>query len=300
MKNILVVRTAWAVGLCALMAGTVAAQQQGGTAPPPPNPALLHWSVFDQSISQAIIHCGDPIHCPPIHAAIVAPWQEVEQVAVPPHQDLADPSARVVAGFAGGLFALSGVLQADRDPNGVWALATGDLSPLPAGERLGYVGSTYFGEVVVLAQSSPYARLADKEIDGRAQAVVMALAQGAPSGRTGALGVWYDGQVWWAYDEAGAKLAAGERVVFLDAADKGGRATHSAENDFGGIGLVLDDPRLNDNPDAVLIAQHAFRKYLNTAPLAASYEPGQGRWIVYNADGSPLALNEAIHYIVGP
>jgi len=300
MKNVFVARTACVVGLCALMAGTMAAGEEegGGSVPSPPLPeGLTHWSA---TIEQPIIHCGEPLHCPPIHPGFHRPLQDAELVALPPHQDLAAASARVIGGFAGGLLALSDVLQAHRDSNGTWVMATGALSPLPAGEPFAYIGSTYFGEVVVLAQSSPYAPLADKEIDGRAQAIVMALSHGAPSGRTAALGVWYDGKVWWAYDEAGAKLAAGERVVFLDAADKGGRATHDPQNDFGGIGLVLDDPRLNGNPNVVLVAQHAFRNSLNRAPLAASYEPGQGRWIVYNADGSPLALNEAIHYIVGP
>ena len=88
--------------------------------------------------------------------------------------------------------------------------------------------------------------------------------------------------------------------MYLDAADKGGRAKHEAQNDFGGIGLVLDDPRLNGHPDAVVVAQHVFRQSRNRSPLAAFYDAGAARWIVYNADGSSLALDETIHYIVGP
>ena len=128
----------------------------------------------------------------------------------------------------------------------------------------------------------------------------MAAPFGPAVGRAAALGVWNEGSTWWAYNEDGTKLAAGERVLYFDAATKGGRATHVAANDFGGIGIVLDDPRLNGKPDKVVIAQHVFKQVRNTSPLATFYDQGQARWIVYNADGSQLALDETVHFIVGP
>jgi hypothetical protein len=117
--------------------------------------------------------------------------------------------------------------------------------------------------------------------------------------RTAALGVWFDGARWWAFDESGAKLKAGQRIVFLDAGPRGGRATLHAQNGYAGVGLVLDDPRLNGRPDAPLVAQHAFVKGRNASSLAVWYDHGLARWIVYNSDGSPFPLGESVHYIVG-
>jgi hypothetical protein len=283
----------------AVLGGSAAAQTSGGGGEEP-RPFVENPNPWDQSIAQLITHCGDPIHCPPVRAGIVFPWEEVENAALPAEQELASTAARVVAAFEGALLASPAQVQAHRDPKDGWLLSHADGSFLLAGQRLGYVGSTYFGDVTVLAQTSPGVPLKDKEIDGRAAAIVMALPHGEGLGRTGGLGVWFDGQTWWAYNEDGTKLPAGQHVVYLDAADKGGRAKHEAQNDFGGIGLVLDDARLNGHPDAVLVAQHVFGQGLNRSPLATVYDPGPARWIVYNADGSPLALDEAIHYIVGP
>lgn len=253
---------------------------------------------WDQTTAALVVHCGDPGHCPPIHSSVVLPPKDGGAAPVPGAPLVDGPDARVLAGHAGALLADPSLLQARRDAQ-QWSLADPDQSGFGQGTRLHFVGSTHFGERVVLASTSPATRLADPALDGRADAIVMAAALGAV-GRTVPLGVWYDGASWWAYDESGAKLAVGERVLYLDAADKGGTATHVAANDYGGIGLVLDDPRLNGKPDAVLVAQHAFRRQRSASPLASFYDAGQARWIVYNADGSVLALDETIHFIVGP
>jgi hypothetical protein len=292
------VRALVVAGAVAVLAGTAAAQANGEG--DPPRPIVMPPNPYDTSIAQLLTHCGDPIHCPPIRAGFYGPLEEIAQVSLPPDQALSSPSARVLGVFAGAQLASPAQVQARRDAKDGWVLANADGSFLLAGERLGYVGSTYFGDVVVLAQTSEGVPLADKEIDGRAAAIVMALPHGDGLGRTGALGVWFDGQRWWAYNEDGTKVPAGQHVVYLDAADKGGRAKHEAQNDFGGIGLVLDDARLNGRPDAVLVAQHVFGTSRNRSPLAVAYDSGAARWIVYNADGSPLAMDEAIHYIVGP
>jgi hypothetical protein len=296
MRVVKTLRYAALAGAAGLAAVTAAAQETGAR----PFEEALRPNPWDDSIAQLLTHCGDPIHCPPIRAGIYAPWEEIEHGLLPADQELASASARVIGAFEGALLGSAAQVQARRDPKDGWMLSNADGTFLLAGERLGYVGSTYFGDVLVLAQTSPGAPLADKEIDGRGTAIVMALPHGDGLGRTGALGVWFDGHIWWAYDEDGSKLPAGQHVVYLDAADKGGRVTHAAQNDFGGIGIVLDDARLNGRPDAVLVAQHAFGKSLNRSPLATFYDAAAAHWIVYNSDGSPLALGEAIHYIVGP
>jgi hypothetical protein len=296
MRDMTILRKALLAGAACLAAGTMRA---GETEYRPFTDVEGNPNPWDRSVLQLLTHCGDPIHCPPIRSDIRIPTDDAERVALP-DQELASASARVIGVFQGEILARDAQVQAHRDPKDGWFLANADQSFLFAGQRLGYMGSTYFGEVLVLAQTSPGVPLADKEIDGRGTAIVMALPHGDGLGRTGALGVWFDGQVWWAYNEDGTKLPAGQGVVYLDAADKGGRVKHEALNDFGGIGVVLDDARLNGRPDAVLVAQHVFGKSRNRSPLAAFYDPGPARWIVYNADGSPLPLDEAIHYIVGP
>ena len=68
----------------------------------------------------------------------------------------------------------------------------------------------------------PASPLVDPAIDERGDAIVMAAPFGPAVGRAAALGVWYDGSTWWAYNEDGTKLPAGERVLYFDAAGKGG------------------------------------------------------------------------------
>ena len=232
---------------------------------------------------------------------------------VPHIPELAGLDARVFAGHSGAPLSDQSFLQAHHDPQGRnraggeatvngadWVLFDTDQSGFGQGTRLHVVGSTHFGERLILVQSSPASPLLDPAIDQRGDAIVMAAPFGPAVGRTAALGVWYDGSTWWAYNEDGTKLPAGERVLYFDAAGKGGRATHDAANDFGGIGIVLDDPRLNGKPQVVVIAQHVFVQVRNASPLATFYDQGQARWIVYNADGSQLALDETVHFIVGP
>lgn len=295
MRDAKILRTAVLLGVVGLAAGTAGAQETGER----PFPEAENPNPWDRSIAQLLTHCGDPIHCPPIRAGIVPVWEEVENAALPADQELASAAARVVAASRGAQ-ASPAQVQARRDEKDGWLLASADGSFLPAGARLGWVGSTHFGEVAVLAETSAGVPLADKEIDGRAAAITMALPHGDGLGRTAALGVWFDGQVWWAYSEDGSKLPAGQRVVYLDAGDKGGRAEHGPQNDFEGIGLVLDDVRLNERPDALVVAQHVFGQSHNRSPLAVWYDAGRKRWIVYNADGSALPQGEAVHYIVGP
>jgi hypothetical protein len=270
----------------------------GSGGSPRPFPELENWNPLDQSPAALVAPCNDPGHCPPIHDAVVVPNGD-DYAMVPYMPELAGPNARVFAGHSGALLADPSFLQARRDPQ-AWSLFDTDQSGFGQGTRLHVVGSTHFGERLILVQSSPASPLVDPEIDKRGDAIVMAAPFGPAVGRAAALGVWYDGATWWAYNEDGTKLPAGERVLYFDAADKGGRATHVAANDFGGIGIVLDDPRLNGKPQVVVIAQHVFEQVRNASPLATFYDKGQARWIVYNADGSQLALDETVHFIVGP
>jgi len=279
-----------------LGAACVAARGAGAVDCRPFAPSEVAEAVDQRSVAR-IKPCGDPGSiCPPIQAGTTP---SDNPARMPPISALAGPDASVLAGHSGALLADPSFPQALRDSEG-WILFDTDQSGFGQGTRLHFVGSTLFGERLILVQSSPASPLMDPAIDQRADAIVMAAPFGPAVGRAAALGVWYDGSMWWAYNEDGTKLPAGERVLYFDAAGKGGRATHDAANDFGGIGIVLDDPRLNGNPGVVVIAQHVFEQVRNASPLATFYDQGQARWIVYNADGSQLALDETVHFIVGP
>ena len=256
---------------------------------------------WDQSVTAVTVICDEPFGCPPIRRVMPKepPGGDPMHRALPAEQELASPEARVLAGHRGAPFQDAGPLTAVSDGKGGWFVAAASGLPLSPGAEIAYFGGPTFGELRVLAETSPGASLDDPALDGNPQAIVMAAPIGFDAPRSAALGVWFDGVRWWTFDESGAKLATGQRIVFLDAGPSGGRATCDAQNGYAGVGLVLDDPRLNGRPDAPLVAQHVLVNGRNRSPLAAWYDQGLARWIVYNSDGSPFPLGESVHYIVG-
>jgi hypothetical protein len=177
------------------------------------------------------------------------------------------------------------------------------LSGGAAGEGVAYLASPAFGAVMREAQHPGPAhavRLDSPALNGRADAIVVATRVGLPWSTHSATGAYYDGWHWWLYNESLAPMAADEMFFYAEATGLGGRVVHTAQNDFWGIGVYLDDPRLNGNPGAAFVAQHAYAGQVNVSPLGAWYDSGRGLWVVFNELGSPLAAGEQIHYITTP
>jgi hypothetical protein len=140
-------------------------------------------------------------------------------------------------------------------------------------------------------------RLDAPSLNGRPDAILVATRVGGAGASTGAAGAYYDGAYWWLYNEDLTPMAADEMFFYAEGTGVGGRAVHGAKNDFQGIGVYLDDPRLNGNPQAVIVAQHVFAGSVNVSPLAGWYDAARGQWVVFNELGSPLGPGEQIHYL---
>jgi hypothetical protein len=166
-----------------------------------------------------------------------------------------------------------------------------------------YLASPVFGGVMRDPQdpAPAYAvRLDSPSLNGNPNAIVVATRVRLPWTWSSATGAYYDGAYWWLYNESLQPMAANEMFFYAEATGHGGRAVHTAQNDFAGIGVYLDDPMLNGKPSAVFVAQHAFAGALNASPLAAWYDAGRGQWVVFNELGAPLAAGEQIHYMIAP
>jgi hypothetical protein len=171
---------------------------------------------------------------------------------------------------------------------------------LATGHTIAYLASPVFGGVLREAnhQGPAYAvRLDSPALNGKPDALVVATRVRLPWSTRSTTGAYYDGAYWWLYNESLEPMAENEMFFFAEATGKGGRAVRSAQNDFAGIGVYLDDPRLNGNPGAVFVAQHVFGGQLNASPLAAWYDAARGQWAVFNVFGTPLAASEQIHYM---
>jgi hypothetical protein len=140
-------------------------------------------------------------------------------------------------------------------------------------------------------------RLDTPSLNGRPDAILVATRVGGSAASSSAVGAYYDGASWWLYHEDLTPMTAEEMFFFAEGTGVGGRAVHTTKNDFLGIGVYLDDPRLNGKPEAAFVAQHVFAGSLNVSPLAGWYDAARGQWAVFNEAGSPLAPGEQIHYV---
>jgi hypothetical protein len=243
--------------------------------------------------------CDGPAHwCDPVHGEIATQFGQAGLVA---YQALA--GTRFVAMHRFTLQSASSPLalrfNANWEPT-LWLLDGGHV---PLGESVAYLGSTSFGGAVADPQQGglPHGvRLDDSLLNGRPDAIVIATRVATQGSAVSAAGAWYDGYYWWVYNEDVAAMPPGELFFYAEGTAHGGRALHTSQNDFFGFGVFLDDPRLNGNPDAVVVAQHVFAGALNASPLGVWYDPASARWVVFNELGSPLALGEWIHYMVAP
>ena len=242
---------------------------------------------------------------------MVAPGNGRAAACCPPHPDLAGSRPRVRGSserFEGRAFALSrsrptGASQlAGRT---VWVTTTDGTSPAPGRRRL----ASSAAPTSVRSRSSPRARPTRRsrtmrsttvgcDRDGRPDS-----ASRARRSRRRALGVWYDGSIWWAYNEDRPKLPAGERRALPSTpAAEGGRADARRRQRLRRASASCSTTRGSTaNLDGVLVAQHAFRA--SPEPVAAR-RPRTTRDRRAGSSTMPtdrrFALDEAVHYIVGP
>lgn len=250
-----------------------------------------------------VAFCGGPIHggwCDPIVDGI-----EPRMAGDPPYVQPADPAtaARCLFVHVKGVKSVSVTLGAALDANEHLFITTFDGGGIPQGEAVGYIASKSLGAVTRDAVNGgmPHGvRIDDPALNGNPQAVVVASRAATPGASVSALGAWYDGQHWWLYNEDLAPMRAGETFFYAEGTGTGGHAVHTQANDYQGIGLYLDDVRLNGHPDAVVIPMHAFGGAYNASALGVWYDAGRGQWVVYNETGSALAAGQTIHWVTVP
>jgi hypothetical protein len=183
---------------------------------------------------------------------------------------------------------------------GKWAIVPDSAGTIQTGERLGYVFGPQVRSITRSASNTPFSwgvRLDDPALQQNPDAIVLTTHNLNAVPGNSPLGVWYSNGGWLAYNEEGDAMANGERYFYTDAGASGGSVVHTRSNGSGN-GVILDDPRLNGNPKAVVLVQHAVQNQYNTSPMGARYNATAAKWVAYNEDGSGLAFFEAVNYLV--
>lgn len=183
---------------------------------------------------------------------------------------------------------------------GRWVLYNDDATPMADGEIINYSFGPQVHSVTRSASTAPYAwgvLLSDPALQENAYANVLATHMFVAGYDSSPLGLHFDGENWAAYNENAADMYTGERFFFVDADGSGGRTTHTSTNDYHGYGLILDDLRLNGNPNATLLAQHDGVTNANPSAMGVWYNGSH--WVVYNENRFQLPLGEAVNYLVG-
>jgi hypothetical protein len=259
----------------------------------------------------AVAFCGGPIHggwCDPIVDGL---WQRMlgdDEIAHPPHPANLPTAPGCLAvhvnepaplpGMTGGPGPMG--MGRDADQNIFLAPFTGKI---PVGGSVGYACSKSLGAVTRGAANGgmPHGvRIDDPALNGNPQAIVVATRAATPGASVSAVGAWYDGQHWWLYNEDLAPMGPGETFFYAEGAGLGGQAVHAPDNDYQGIGLYIDDARINGNPSAVVVPLHAFTGAYNPSALGVWYDTVRGQWVVYNESGSAFAPGQTIHYVAVP
>jgi hypothetical protein len=174
-----------------------------------------------------------------------------------------------------------------------WVIFNEDKSPMANGESFNYA----WGDEVFAVTATGDFQTSLGSLDGNAMPLATHCYTSAYN--TSPMGVGFANPPrWYAFNEDYTIQAAGERIFAADARGHGGVAIHGAGNDYAGIGLYLDDARLNDNPRAILLAQHLYVRGANASPIGVWYDDAQGRWVAYNENLAPLAVGEAVHYLI--
>ncbi|HEY3269128.1 MAG TPA: hypothetical protein VGM37_19630 [Armatimonadota bacterium] len=98
------------------------------------------------------------------------------------------------------------------------------------------------------------------------------------------MGVWYDGSRWIAYNENRSTLQLGEKVNYTFGPSLGAATRSSAGGPFP-WGVYLDDPRINFNPNAIVLSSHNFVASYG-APLGLWFSGS--KWTAYNETGATV------------
>lgn len=247
-----------------------------------------------------VAFCDGPVWCDPIHDGLAARVGDVETASLlssPP------PGERYIGVHQRGSMSIDSPLAVSFDALGTPSLGRLDGKPWPQGETVGYIASTSLGAVTRTTTNGGMAhavKIDDQAFNGRPNAVLVAGRMATAGASASPLGVWYDGAYWWLFNEDGAPMAAGETFAYAEGSSRGGQVVHTQANDFQGVGVYVDDVRVNGKSSAVVIPQHEFGQASNASVLGVWYDAARGQWVVYNENGSALAFGQKIHYVAVP
>lgn len=183
-----------------------------------------------------------------------------------------------------------------------WVVYNEDISSMPTGEMFNY----YYGPDVksVTATGGSAVTLQTPALMLNADSVPLAIHDFVGAYATSPLAVDFTGTNWTALTENASPIPGNERVFFADARFHGGVATLTTSNAYSSaanaIGLYLDDPRLNGNPNAVVLAQHNRVAGSVPSPMGVWYSPSLGQWVVYDETFALLPFGEQVHYLIAP
>ena len=101
------------------------------------------------------------------------------------------------------------------------------------------------------------------------------------------IGVWYSGGKWLIYneDKAAMPLATNFNVLALKPSSNAFLHTATTENILNNW-TVIDHPKCNGKPNAVLLVTQNWKGTYNTKPIGVWYT--NGKWAIYNQDRSTM------------
>jgi hypothetical protein len=204
--------------------------------------------------------------------------------------------------------AYNGPIGVWYDPSylgGHWLVYNEDLSPMADGEIFNY----YLGENVkavvrsAATTTAPWrVTLDDPSFNGQFP-LPLAIHDYVGIDDFMPLGVWRNANTgnWEAYNEDGSSMSNGERYFFVDANQVGGGAvTHYSGTAYSNYGVIIDDARINGNPNAIILAQHQQISTNNVSPVGVWYWAGIGKWVIYNENFYTLPSTnfEQFNYLI--
>lgn len=137
---------------------------------------------------------------------------------------------------------------------------------------------------------------------------VIVVAEPTPAARSAnprAFGVWFGSDRWAVFNQDRSPMASGLRFVVRCALPGAGAFVARSEANAQTEGIVvLDHPRLNDAPDAVLHVCQCWNPgglggVYNDSDIRVEYDRGRSRWVIRNVSGSAIPENAAFNVIVG-
>jgi hypothetical protein len=261
---------------------------------------LLGGAGVAAAAAPQVSFCDGPVWCDPIHTGMAGRAGDVETASLPSNTV---PGERYIGAHRLVSVTINSSFAVSVDALGTPSLGRVDGKAVPLGETVGYIASTSLGAVTRSTTNGglPHGvQIDDPALNGRPDAVLVAGRLATAGASASALGVWYDGARWWLYNEDGASMAAAETFAYAEGSALGGHVVHTQANDFLGIGVYVDDARVNGKSSAVVIPQHEFGQAVNASALGVWYDAARGQWVVYNENGSALAAGQKIHYVAVP